>query len=84
MTSADYVVIACGATMLVALSLGIYHRLKTSRGITDRFLKFLIIGMGVPAFIILAMTDRIDATTIGAIIMGVLAGFGISKTGKEE
>jgi hypothetical protein len=40
--------------------------------------------MGVPAFIILAMTDRIDATTIGAIIMGVLAGFGISKTGKEE
>ncbi len=84
MTSNDYVIMACGATMLIALSLGIYNRVQTRKGIGIRFLQFLVLGMGIPAFLILALTDKIDTKTIASVIIGVLAGFGITKSGNDE
>jgi len=84
MTANDYVIIACGVTMLIALSLGIYNRVKTNKGIGIRFLQFLVLGMGIPAFLILALTDKIDTKTVASVVIGVLAGFGITKSGKDE
>lgn len=83
MNSLDYVNILCAITILATTLGGIIHRIVTKKGIGIRFCQFMAIGMGIPAFAILALAGKIEPQTIGSIL-GAIVGFFFSRTGKDE
>ena len=77
--------------MAIALTVigiwGIWQRIKGNGGkgygIGIRFIQFLAVGMGIPAFILLVIAGKITEQQIGWVIaaaMGLIA----AKAGKDE
>ncbi len=73
----------CLVLMGIALLGGVLHRLILRKGIGIRFCQFLAIGMGIPAIIMLAFSDRLEKSAVASLIGGIV-GFFVSKAGKDE
>jgi len=79
----DCINIWCMAIISVAVGGGILHRFYTKKGIGVRFCQFLGIAAGVPTIIMLAMNDKLEKHTIGALI-GVIVGALATRRGQDE
>jgi hypothetical protein len=69
--------------MLGGLGGGIFHRIKTAKGIGVRFLQYLGLTVLLPSVVILSLEDRISQEMTGAIAIAAVGGI-LAGIGKDE
>jgi len=68
---------------LVAMTGGIWNRVKLGKGIGVRFIQYLGLTVLVPIIAILSLQDRISQEMTGAIAAAAVGGV-LASVGKDE